>query len=67
MLKFTVCLRGLLSDTLGSLTGPLWRSDRGTTSVEYALLLMLIALVIFSAVALIGPALASIFGNPQLP
>lgn len=67
MLKLAVCLQGLLSQSLDTLTRPLRQSDRGVTSVEYALLLMLIALVIFAAVALLGKALASVFGNPQLP
>jgi pilus assembly protein Flp/PilA len=37
------------------------RREQGATAVEYALIATGIALVIFAAVALIGPPLASIF------
>ena len=37
------------------------RREEGATAVEYALMVALIALVIFGAVALVGPALSSIF------
>ena len=37
------------------------RGEHGATAVEYALMVALIALVIFAAVALIGPPLADIF------
>ena len=39
------------------------RGERGATAVEYALMVALIALVIFVAVALIGPPLGAIFSN----
>ena len=67
MLKLAACLQGFLSQSLDSLAGSVRRNDRGATSVEYALMLMLIAMVIFAAVALLGRALSSIFSNPQLP
>ena len=37
------------------------RGEQGATAVEYALMATGIALVIFAAVALIGPPLANIF------
>ena len=37
--------------------------DHGATAVEYALMVALVALVIFAAVALIGPPLGAIFSN----
>ena len=39
------------------------RGEHGATAVEYALMVALIALVIFAAVALIGPPLGAIFSN----
>ncbi len=40
--------------------------ERGATSVEYALMAALIALVIFAAVHALGLTLNDIFGNPEL-
>lgn len=37
--------------------------ETGATAVEYALMVSLIALVIFAAVALIGPRLSLIFNS----
>jgi Flp pilus assembly pilin Flp len=40
--------------------------DRGATAVEYALMVSLIALVIFVAVTLLGGNLAELFQDPTL-
>jgi pilus assembly protein Flp/PilA len=39
------------------------RDDRGVSAVEYALLIFLVSLVIFSTVTLLGGHLKTIFGN----
>lgn len=39
------------------------RGERGATAVEYALMIALIALVIFAAVYQIGPPLSGIFAE----
>lgn len=39
------------------------RSDRGATSVEYALMAMLIALVIITAVSTLGTNLSTFFAD----
>lgn len=41
------------------------RGDRGATSVEYALLITLIALVIIGVVMLVGTHLSDMFDNAQ--
>ena len=40
--------------------------EDGATAVEYALMVVLIALAIFGAVQVLGPILRDIFGDPQL-
>jgi pilus assembly protein Flp/PilA len=42
------------------------RSDRGATAVEYALMVALIALVVFTAVAFLGQSTNSQFANSDL-
>ncbi len=39
------------------------RDDRGVTSVEYGLMVALIAIVIITAVALVGTNLSALFNN----
>lgn len=39
------------------------RDDRGVTSVEYGLMVALIAIVIITAVALVGTNLSTLFNN----
>ena len=55
-------LLGWYSSGMQRLLLGLLRED-GATLVEYGVLLMLVALVVLSAIALIGPELSSIFGN----
>jgi pilus assembly protein Flp/PilA len=54
MLKLIVSLQTFL-------TGPLHRDDRGATAVEYGLMVSLIAVVIITAVTLIGTKLNTLF------
>ncbi|MGO9079969.1 MAG: Flp family type IVb pilin [Streptosporangiaceae bacterium] len=56
MLKFCVFLHDFL-------TRPLRRDDRGVTSVEYGLMVALIAVVISVTVALLGKNLSALFNN----
>lgn len=42
------------------------RDERGATAVEYALMCVLIAVVIFASVDLIGSALQAVFGDANL-
>jgi len=56
MLKFCTFLHGFL-------TQPLRRDDRGVTSVEYGLMVALIAVAISATVALLGCALNTLFTN----
>ena len=56
MLKNSVYLRNFLSQ-------PLRRDDRGVTSVEYALLLSMIAAVLIGAVVVFGGVLSGVFNN----
>ena len=42
------------------------RSEHGATAVEYALMVALIALVVFTAVAFLGQSVNSKFADPQL-
>ena len=44
----------------------LLKDDEGATMVEYAFMVMLIALVCVGAVTLIGPRVAAIFENAEL-
>jgi Flp pilus assembly pilin Flp len=58
MLKAAVFLRNLV-------TVPVGRDDRGITSVEYALLLAIVAAVIFTALVVFGHKLRPVFVNFQ--
>jgi pilus assembly protein Flp/PilA len=49
--------------TTNCLTQPLRRDDRGVTSVEYGLMVALIAVVIIGAVTLLGTNLLAIFNK----
>ena len=40
-----------------------WTNEHGATAVEYALMVMLIALVIIAAVIVLGTSLSSIFND----
>ncbi len=42
--------------------GALWEDQRGPTAVEYALLVMLVALAIFASVQAFGTNVAGLFG-----
>ncbi|HEX9066288.1 MAG TPA: Flp family type IVb pilin [Streptosporangiaceae bacterium] len=55
MLKHLVSLNNRL--------GQLRRDERGVTSVEYGLMVALIAVVIIGAVTLLGGNLATLFNN----
>ena len=39
------------------------KEEEGQTLVEYALLLVLIAIVVIAALALLGPVIADVFNN----
>ena len=41
----------------------LWRVEYGQDLVEYALLLALIAIIVISAVVVLGPIIATVFNN----
>jgi pilus assembly protein Flp/PilA len=56
MLKFLVFVQGYLSE-------PLRRDDRGVTSVEYGLLVALIAVGVIAAVSSLRDALIGVFTN----
>lgn len=51
--------------TLQSLGGRLWADESGQDLVEYALLLVLIALVAIAAVELLGTEVSEIFQDAQ--
>jgi pilus assembly protein Flp/PilA len=55
MLKFLVSLQTLAEQS--------HRDDRGATAVEYGLMVSLIAVVIITAVTLVGTNLITIFTN----
>ncbi len=42
---------------------PLYRDERGATAVEYALILIFIALVIIASLTLLGTKLSAVFHN----
>ena len=56
MLKLLALLQGLAAR-------PLLRKDRGATAVEYGLMVALIAVVIITAVTLLGNNLSTLFNN----
>jgi Flp pilus assembly pilin Flp len=43
-----------------------WRHDDGATSVEYAIMCVLVAVAIVTTVGLLGEALHALFGDPTL-
>ncbi|HXP19689.1 MAG TPA: Flp family type IVb pilin [Streptosporangiaceae bacterium] len=53
----------LFVSTTNALIQPLRRDDRGVTSVEYGLMVALIAIVIIAAVTLLGTNLRTLFNN----
>ena len=56
MLKYYISLHTYM-------TGLLNRDDRGATAVEYGLMVALIAVVIITAVTLLGKNLSTLFNN----
>jgi pilus assembly protein Flp/PilA len=53
----------LFVSTTNALTQQLRGDDRGVTSVEYGLMVALIAIVIIAAVTLLGTNLKTLFNN----
>lgn len=45
---------------------PRWTSERGATSIEYALVAVLIAVVIVGSVTILGLAVLDLFADEQL-
>jgi Flp pilus assembly pilin Flp len=45
------------------LTKPVHRDDRGVTAVEYALLLVFVAVGLIAALKIFGPALGGVFST----
>ncbi len=56
MLKFLVCAQNYL-------TQPMRRDDRGVTSVEYALMVALVAVAIAATVTLLAGGIKTAFNN----
>ena len=53
-------------DAVRVLAARITRDERGATAVEYALMCVLIAVVIFASVDVIGAALQAVFGDANL-
>jgi pilus assembly protein Flp/PilA len=49
--------------TMRNLLSRLWREEEGQDLVEYALLLVLIALVAIAAITTVGKAVSNVFSN----
>ncbi|MEX5294923.1 Flp family type IVb pilin [Kocuria sp. CPCC 205268] len=59
MLPLFITLQTIFGDAKARLTG----EEKGATAVEYGLLIGLVAIVLVTAIALLGPAFTTMMGN----
>ena len=64
--KWTACNRGTMGSP-ASQEKSLGRSEKGQGLVEYALILVLVAIVVIFILALLGPAVGNVFSNIMIP